>query len=315
MTACCSSWCKNYKIGNVFDDGVDAVWNSKAAKEFRKSILDDSYKFCDRKICFPQFTNRNDILRDCKKNGFMRRGPKHIGIQYDESCNVCCTTCRAKPIINSPEYQNKIDALIESVIIPLCKDAEIVSALGTGEVFASKHCRVLIPRLAEIYPKLKFNIQSNGILCNEKSMRELGIYHRISGLLVSIHAATKETYDKIVIGGDFEQVWKNVEWLSGLKRMGMLSTLELVFVVNDINFREMKAFLERATSLDVYADFWQYQQWGREPMAARGDQALVWKAEHPHYPEFKQILSDEIFASPYCRMSEQLLQQRRPLYK
>lgn len=65
-----------------------------------------------------------------------------------------------------------------------------------------------MPRLAKVYPKLEFHIQTNGILCNEKNMRELGMYDQTSLVGVSIHAVTKETYDKIVVGGDFESIWK-----------------------------------------------------------------------------------------------------------
>ncbi|MDR1418589.1 MAG: SPASM domain-containing protein [Endomicrobium sp.] len=312
VTPCCSGWCKNYKIGNIFDEGIETVWNSKAAKEFRKHILNGSYKFCNRSLCFPQFVKKNTLFDCVDETGFMKRGPKQVSILCDESCNVCCITCRAKPITNSTEYQKKIDGLIESTIIPLCKEAETVSALGAGEIFASKYCRTLIPRLAKVYPtKLKFFIHTNGILCNEKNMRELGIYGRTDGVEVSIHAATKATYDKIVIGGDFEQSWKNVEWLSRLRRTGILPYLGVIFVVHDINFREMKPFLERAISLNVTASFWQYQPWQRDPLSARGKEALVWEPEHPLYSEFKQILSDEIFASPYCNLSGALRAERK----
>lgn len=61
-TPCCSGWCKNYEIGNLFDDGIDAVWNSNAMKEF--SILNGSYKFCDMKRCFPKWVKRNTLC-DC----------------------------------------------------------------------------------------------------------------------------------------------------------------------------------------------------------------------------------------------------------
>ena len=53
-------------------------------------------------------------------------------------------------------------------ILPILKQAEIVSLNGAGEALASKHGKKLIKAIAEKYPDIKFELRTNGILCCKK---------------------------------------------------------------------------------------------------------------------------------------------------
>ena len=54
---CCPGWLKDdtnpagYKFGNLYTDKWEDVWNSEKAQEFRKSILDGSFKYCNENLC------------------------------------------------------------------------------------------------------------------------------------------------------------------------------------------------------------------------------------------------------------------------
>ena len=161
----------------------------------------------------------------------------------------------------------------------------------------------MIKEIIKTYPEIKFGIQSNGILCNEKNC--IDIFENIGRIVhasFSIHAATKESYEKIVINGNFAKVWKNVEWLSLQKKLGIIKVMEIGFCVHSLNFHEMKMFLEKAISLDVNALFWLYQPWG-----ARMDQKYkdysVWDKNHPQYEYLVKLLKDPIFNDSHCRMN------------
>ncbi|MDR2406577.1 MAG: SPASM domain-containing protein, partial [Bacteroidales bacterium] len=214
---CCNSWCQHYAFGNIFESDFQSVWNSDKAKEFRRTIWDGTYKYCLRGKCFPAWGPKSDIIADYVNDGTMLRAPKSVDFSHDQTCNVLCTTCRSKPVINSPERQEMLDRLIEKTFLPLCKDAEKVYINGSGEVFASSNSRKLVMQIAKRYPDISFHIHSNGVLCDEENLKNLGILYRTSAFTISIHAATKETYNQIVRGGDFDRVMKNVNYLAQLR--------------------------------------------------------------------------------------------------
>ena len=41
----------NYFIGNLIDSGIEELWHGEKAQEFRESMLDGSYRYCDRTKC------------------------------------------------------------------------------------------------------------------------------------------------------------------------------------------------------------------------------------------------------------------------
>src|SRR5690349_32657 len=47
---CCPSWLPK-TIGNLLPSSVAEVWNSEAAVDIRKSILDGSFKYCKEEHC------------------------------------------------------------------------------------------------------------------------------------------------------------------------------------------------------------------------------------------------------------------------
>ena len=96
VSVCCPSWLPK-RVGNLNDNTVGEVFNSKGAQEIRESMLDGSFKFCNHKIC-PVIQSLNpDVLMD--KGSEEERYKKTKGLQpkmynlcYDESCNLSCTT-------------------------------------------------------------------------------------------------------------------------------------------------------------------------------------------------------------------------------
>lgn len=112
---------------------------------------------------------------------------------------------------------NKFVAMIDDYFIPMLKNTELILIDGSGEVFCSKFGRQFIRKVCDKYPKIRFEILTNGFLCNEKNLKELGLYDKLSLITVSLHATTKETYEKIVKGIDFDKVIENIKFLSSVK--------------------------------------------------------------------------------------------------
>jgi radical SAM protein with 4Fe4S-binding SPASM domain len=298
---CCPSWVNDYSLGNIYESDFESIWNSEKAIEFRKSIINRKYTWCNLSMCqgTSLFHSGESASTFGSPDGKASLYPEYVKFCHDKTCNLHCITCRDEVIANTAEKAEELDALIESHFLPLLKDAKTVALNGEGEFLASRHCRRLVKEITERYPQIKFALCSNGVLCDEKNCAELGILDRISSVQISVNAATQETYEKIMLGGNFNRIRQNIEWLSSLKKEGKIDALRLVFVVSSINYREMKAFMEWAIELDAIVDFWEYRPWGNT-MAKDYDRYAVFDPKHREYRRFARILKDDIFKHPNC---------------
>ena len=95
---------------------------------------------------------------------------------------------------------------------------------------------------------------TNGLLLTEPLIRQI-VMHGMHSLVVSIDAATRETYEQIRIGGDWERLLTNLRLLQRVKREAGKDKplLELAFVLMRSNIRELPAFLELAQDLGASA--------------------------------------------------------------
>ena len=312
---CCPGWCNDYSFGNFYEESFANIWNSKKAVEFRRSILDGSYRFCN-KLCLllsnkeimGEFLSESEIINKyTEKMDY----PKMPVLSHDQQCNIRCRICRDHQIYNSSENTERLNSRIFEVFLPMVSNADSVTLSGSGEALASKHSRNLIKLMAEKYPKLKFNLYSNGLLLNERNFKELGITDRINNIIISLHATTKKTYDKIVLDSDFYEIIKNIEWLSKMKKIGNDGIFQLVFVVSLINYKEMIPFIKMARTYEACTNFLEYTNFGSK-MGEQYKKWAVFTKEHPHYNKFVKIVNNDIFKGNDCIMPA-IFQNLKPI--
>ena len=295
---CCPAYINNYSIGNVLEQNLKDIWNSPNAKNLRHLLLNEDYSFCDLKTCIQtELVDRNEILNYYDEAGIVKM-PDTIYMGWDCDCNVACITCRNNIIKNSEDTLRNLQD-IEAGVLEACKTARLFYTSGNGDPFGSSYARNLIKKVAETNPDIKFFIHTNGILCTEKMCEELNIKDRITNVIFSIHAAHKETYDKIVRYGNFDKVIQNLEWISELKRKGQIQKIILAFVVHKLNYKDMPDFVRLAEKFDAQASFRYYRQWANNTEYKYDDMA-VFEKQHEEYPQFVSVLQNEIFDSPHC---------------
>lgn len=259
---CCPSWNEYYSIGNVFENGVEEVWNSEKAIDLRQRILNNDYSLCKADKCF-MLHNRNffsDFQSDFKPK--MEQLPLRVRYGYDYECNIACIICRNKVKRLSKEELKKWDDKIDEFLIPFLKTTKVLVTNTHGDPFGSRHSRKVIQKAAQTYPDLKFDFTTNGILCNEKIFNKLNISpNQIDTIRISIHAATKETYGKVVKNGEklFDMLLENLEYLSRLKKQYNFDFL-IQFVVMSNNYKDMPAFIDMADKYGAFPLFWEYKQ-------------------------------------------------------
>ena len=310
---CCPDYIKIGKIGNIFEQSWDEVWNSDIAQNFRNKILAGDYSLCKSSFCEPNFLPLcHELNSPCLKElDFNNPKPKIVKFSTDPSCNVACTICRGGVFCNgNPERTKWLDAQIEPVFLPILKDVEIVNFTGSGDPFASKHFRNFIKIIAKTYPNIKFDLHTNGTLCDENNLKELGILDRLSTIQISLHSASKEVYDKIVLKGNWERLNKNLEFLAGLIEKNKLYELQLNFVITSVNYKDIPAFIELCKKYHAKAFLWQYRD-----LFGGGDydELNICSPIHRNHNEFIKIMTSpevaqaqNVFMSPLLRKFSQI---------
>ena len=304
---CCPVLVNFYKIGNILEDEIDEIWNGEKAQKFRETILNGTFNNCCLTSCLDVANIFNDyrFLEKVSKYSKIMPYPKKVELNIDTICNVRCITCRDKNNCNS-EFTNKFAEIIDSKLVPLMQNAETVYIDGAGEVFASKLCKNLIKKITQTYPNIKFQIITNGILATEDNIKEFGLDGHIKSMEVSIHAATKATYEKIVRGGDFDAVMKNLRTFSKMQKENKIEFINMNYVVSSYNYKEMIDFQKLADELGAYTRFWEYRKWGNAELDNHYDEVAIFEPTHPDYDKYLEVVKNFIFDNSNCSITNKL---------
>ncbi len=295
---------KEAEIGNLNDNSFDEIWNSKRAVQIREEILKGKYNYCAPSMCFSK-SNYNIRLvpfKDIEYKSVQKSYPKMVCIGADWECNASCIMCRKEICRLSDEELKVCNEKINGIYIPILKDAKTLTVSTTGDPFASRNTRLLIKTAAETYPNLKFNLITNGILCDKYNCDELGITDRILNVMVSIHASNQETYNNVVKNGNWEKVVKNINRLKELKEQKKIQGLYFAFVVNSQNFEDIPNFIEFAKKYNVQALFWNCIDWGGNT-ETNGESIDIVKPYHSKFPKLVEIIKNTELETPYSHFS------------
>ena len=299
----------NAEIGNLNKNSFKQIYNSKTAQRIRKEILNEQYTMCYPKQCFSKsnynyrFIPQEGLEYKAKQKKF----PKMVCIGADAECNINCIMCRKDISRVSKEELAELNKKIDKLYMPILKDAEELTLSTTADPFASRNTRLLMKTAAKKYPKLKFNLLTNGILFDKYNCDDTGITDRLSYVMFSIHGGNEETYNKITRNGNFKKVEKNLRWASSLKEQGKLKDLFLAFVVSSKNYDNIPQFIEFAKEHNAVALFWPCIDWGGN--LSHADEPLtITNPTHPKFNELMKILHSIELESDYSHFSIKLRQ-------
>ncbi|MCD7779373.1 MAG: SPASM domain-containing protein [Candidatus Gastranaerophilales bacterium] len=288
---CCAAYFIGYSFGNIFEQPFDEIWNGEKAQKFRQQFIDRKFHYCNFKIC------PKELCHDVKPS-LIAEYPTRVQLNYDSVCNARCIYCRDHHFKNDV---SKFEAKFDDVIVPMMKNAKLVNVTASGEVFASNYAKNLINRIGKIYPQIKFYIYTNGIECNEKRMKEYGLWNRLDYVVLSLPATTKATYDKIVLDGNFKKVIDNAKFLGKLKRDGKLNNFIINFVVTSYNYKEMPAMVEFAKQNNATVSFVKCNE--LEFNKHVWHDFAVCEDFHPEHKQYIESLKNPIFKQPHINQT------------
>lgn len=178
--------------------------------------------------------------------------PRHLIIEITSFCNLRCRMCpKTNRSVNTAE-NNLMSWDIFERLIPLLPHIESLDLTGVwGEAFLHPKLYVDMLKTIKKHGSDVYTI-SNGTLINDDLARQL-VEHDLNKLIISLDAATPETYALIRPPGRFEDV------LNGLKSMGAWKKklgrtqprLELAFVGMKSNIEEFPWVVRLAHELGV----------------------------------------------------------------
>ena len=306
----CPAWVP-FPVGNVLEaESGDAVWNSEAAQEVRRSILDGDYSYCSRTLCSfisSQKLPRKDEIEDPTLRGYIdgrvTRLPESPGVfelSYDTTCNLACPSCRTEIVAAKADEQDAFERATERVILPLLRGAKGGYISGGGEAFASKHNRTILAALnREEFPHLRIHLITNAQLLTPQRWGAFpNLSEMLGALSVSIDAARAETYEKLRRPGKWATLMANLEFIAGLRRSGQVPHFWINFVVQKDNFREMLEFVELGKRLGVDKVWFQrVTNYGAYDEATFAD-VDVTSPGHPEHAELLEILRNPLLSGP-----------------
>jgi len=172
------------------------------------------------------------------------RFPKVILIDNTNACNLKCSMCDHNNVYKYRKIRRMDFSLYQKIIDEIAQEnpSARVWEIFFGDPFL---CKDMAKRIQYAKDKGLTDVvlNTNGVLMTPSKSQEF-IEAGLDALYVGIDAASKETYDKIRVGGNFEQVVKNVlQYRDLLKKYGRSSQkLFVQFVESDLNEHEVTEF-------------------------------------------------------------------------
>ena len=166
--------------------------------------------------------------------------PKNLMIELTNACNLRCAMCynrmmkRKKGFMDADTYELILNNAAEIGI-------EMIGLYTTGESF-------LHPRIFDFIRQAKEKgfryvyLTTNGNLLNEEKIKKI-FESGLDSIKFSIDGTSKESYEKIRIGGNFEVLYNNIKMLREM-RDKLKSKLKIYasFVLTNDNSHELKEF-------------------------------------------------------------------------
>lgn len=293
-------------IGNLLEDDLETIWNSEAARAVRESIRDNSFRFCQTKNC-PLCENDTlkglpDDLDEAALEQYFTPAeqPLEINCAFDYTCNHSCPSCRPSVFVPEEQYKKNMET-IHSNIKPYLDRVESISADGQGDVFASPIMMQMLEELHPKNPKFSLNLETNGVLFDEAHWEKIAHLSEYPiNVTVTPNSFERATYKYLSGGHDnLDKLLHNLVFISSLRQEGKIDHLNISIVVQDRNFRELPAFVERCFN-EFGADevivkpIYRWFKMTEEEYLAKD----ILNPAHPYFEEYMDVWKDPRLDDP-----------------
>jgi MoaA/NifB/PqqE/SkfB family radical SAM enzyme len=223
--------------------------NSKISKNMSNLVYPLAKRILPPRVYNPMIEYYRQItLRYLSKPFFLfprYQYPSFLSIYLTTRCNLRCFICRREEHKGEElEFENIYK--LENAI----KYAYTIDLTGWGEVTLYPRFEDVLRYIFSVNPKRELlYLTTNGTRLSES------LAHLLNGhlktLIISLNAATADTYNRDMKGGDFEKTLTAIRsFINGLHQEER-PKLSLHFVAHANNFREIPKFIRLAHSLGI----------------------------------------------------------------
>ena len=275
----CQSWLPQ-SIGNLQIKDMDEILSSNMRGHMQSSITDGTYRYCNEHQC--SYIKSNAVL-----HGQPDR-IQHLRLAIDDSCNLRCPSCRKQMIFHKEGSAYNLGIRLADKINDWLHDYDHpiqVHMDSDGDPFASHVYRHFMEQTPE-RDNIKYSILTNGLMFKEFHTRVPYVIGNLQELGVSIDGATKDTYEKLRLGGRWEKILEALECMAEQKlKHGFRFILH--FVVQKENYHEMETIIDLGEQFGADR-VWlnKIEDWGT---IADFDSHNIW-----HTPEYQEQLANVI---------------------
>ena len=253
----CTAWLPQ-SIGNLQVKSLAEIVGSDMHKHLQNSIADGTYRYCNNHQC-----------TYIKKNMFDRPagGIRHLRLAIDDSCNLRCPSCRKNLIFHKEGSAYNLGIRLADRINEWLYDydRDIQVHIGSdGDPFASHVYRHFMEQTPE-RDNIKYSILTNALMFREFHTRVPYVISNLNELGVSIDGASRETYEKLRLGGRWDKVNDNLQSIAEAKQKHGFKFI-LYFVVQKDNHHEMDDMLALGERYGAdRVNFSLIEDWGTMP--------------------------------------------------
>ncbi len=276
-------------------------WSGEDWKEFRKSVTDGTFRYCQKNQCPNIVGGWLPKKSDCT-GGWLQQilegdldvipPLEELHFSYDGHCNLKCPSCRLDIRTNTCEQIEKLNELYKKNLAPYMKKAKHLTLSGCGEAILSPHSKAVLQSFSrEENPELVIELRTNATVLNSRTWEALGEgRHLIRHITASIDAATKESFEKLRYPAKWEMVLKSLKFVQSLRNAGEIDLFEFHVVISTENINQLYDIAQMAIEYDADAITYSKMINWREMPEEEYDEVNPFWSDHPRHEELQQEL-------------------------
>lgn len=198
-------------VGNIKEESLWDIWNGEKLRKIRREFLEGKIVTCKKQIkdrrCNNQCFNQV-ILPYAKFTEFQEAPPLRFSPDFNGECNLRCMTCNIWKLPNGLYDEIGFWDMAKEKLFPKLK---VLDPLA-GEPFIQKDFYRLIDLMSNLNPDCAWRFTTNAHWKFTPKIKEhLDKIKHIYGFIISVDAATPETYAKVRSPGNIHIVWETTQ--------------------------------------------------------------------------------------------------------
>lgn len=254
VSAC--SYNYNYIIGNVINSSIKDIWYGEKANEFRETLSNynlDKCNSCKNVFESGNYTSFPALKYDMFSSDNVQM-PTQMSFELSDLCNYECVMCNEE--FSSLIRKNRANLLPKKYVYPerffdelkeFIPQLKIATFIGGEPLLIKSYFRIW-EDILKLNNKCRIHIQTNASIITPRfeEMLESGQFD----VGISLDGATKDTFEKIRINSNFEEVQKNVLIYKDFMDRGKVM-LNINFCPLTLNWQEIPLMLDYANKLQI----------------------------------------------------------------